>query len=154
MDEDGCPWALIMEDYFSRQPDVRVPDLHGDDVRTTPTLISFRNWLLEQIAATPDRTFVNATDGGILFGPGLRHAPLQEVLGDAPSIGQSVRERLAAAHRASAAARPSLRHDVDRLLSAATRKSPPLFTRWREFTLNTVTNEQIAASLAEGLPRL
>ena len=50
--DDGQTWEGLMEKYFSNQPDVRMPDWQGAETRTTPAMISFRNWLLEQAAAT------------------------------------------------------------------------------------------------------
>ena len=140
----GNTWEGLMEDYFRNQPDVRMPDWQGRDTRTTPALISFRNWLLEQTAATTDRSIVNATGGGILYGPGLRHASLHELLGASAPLAD-LRQRLASAHRRSASRAAALPGDVDDLLRAT--DTPALFARWREFTLNTVTDEQITAAL-------
>lgn len=142
----GYTMQQTMEYYFSQLPDVRIPDLRGVETRTTPAMLAFRSWLVEQSAAAHDRTIVNATGGGILYGPGLRQSTLHEMLDAAPPLGASVRERLAAAYRTSAAP-ISLRPDIERLLHAAARKSPPLFKQWREFTLNTVSNDQIVTAL-------
>jgi hypothetical protein len=142
----GYTMAQTMAHYFSQQPDVRMPDLNGEEVRTTPAMVAFRNWLLEQSAGATDRTVVNATGGGILYGKGVRQSTLHEALATTTSLGASVRERITAAYR-TAASPVSLRPDVDRLLQAATRKALPLFKGWREFTLNTVSDDQIAAAL-------
>jgi len=142
--DDGQTWDGLMENYFSNQPDVRMPDWQGIETRTTPAMMSFRNWLLEQTAATKDRSIVNATGGGILYGPGLRHGSLRELLG-ATVPSEDVRERLASAHRQSASRATSLQGDVDQLLRGGDNSA--LFTRWREFTLNTVTDEQITSAL-------
>ena len=142
--DDGQTWDGLMENYFSNQPDVRMPDWQGIETRTTPAMMSFRNWLLEQTAATKDRSIVNATGGGILYGPGLRHGSLRELLG-ATVPSEDVRERLASAHRQSASRATSLQGDVDQLLRGGDNSA--LLTRWREFTLNTVTDEQITSAL-------
>jgi len=143
----GFTLQQVLEDYFAKLPDVRVPSLRGDEVRTTPTLMAFRRWLLEQSAAAPDRTVVNATGNGILYGAGVRHSSLHDALSGAAPLGSRVRERLVAAHRASAASPISLQPDVDCLLDAKERQAPPLFKRWREFALDTVSEDQIAAAL-------
>jgi hypothetical protein len=143
----GSTREQVLANYFLQQPDARIPDLHGTDTRTTPAMLAFRSWLLEQSAATRDRTIVNATGGGTLYGPGVQQSTLNDALGTAPPLGELVRERLVAAHRASAASPVSLRPDVDRLLQASQRKAPPLFKGWREFSLNTVSDDQIATAL-------
>ncbi len=146
VDDHGNNWEWIMEDYFRNQPDVRMPDWQGAEIRTTPAMISFRNWLLEQTASTKDRSIFNATGGGILYGPGLRHASLGELLGASAPIA-AIRQRLASAHRQSASRGNSLQADVDQRLRA--QDTPGLFARWREFTLNTVTDEQISSALRD-----
>jgi hypothetical protein len=121
-----------------------MPDWQGVETRTTPALMSFRSWLLEQAASTTNRSIFNATGGGILYGPGVRHASLPELLTGSARL-PSVRERIAAAHRQAASRATSRRLDVDRLLRAT--DTPALFARWRDFTLNTVTDEQITSAL-------
>jgi len=142
----GFTLQQVMDNYFAQLPDVRIKDLHGAEVRTTPAMMAFRSWLLEHSAATRNRTIVNATGGGTLYGPGVRQSTLHDVLGGAPPLGGQVRERLVVAHRASAAP-VSLRGDVDRLLDAAARQSSSLFKGWREFTLDTVSDAQITKAL-------
>jgi hypothetical protein len=144
VDHHGNNWEWLMDDYFRNQPDVRMPDWQGAETRTTPTMISFRNWLLEQTASTKDRSIFNATGGGILYGPGLRHASLGELLGASAPLA-AIRQRLASAHRQSASRGKSLQGDVHQLLRG--NDTPALLARWREFTLNTVTDEQITSAL-------
>ena len=60
--------------------------------------------------------------------------------------------QLASAHRRSAAKTGSLRSDLDGLLQA--RERPALFERWRDFALNTITDEQITSALREARSRL
>ena len=141
--DQGSTWEGLAEDYFRNQPDIRMPDWKGAETRTTPAMISFRNWLLEQTAGTTDRSIFNATGGGILYGPGLRHASLHELLGASAPLA-AVRERLVSAHRQSASRSTSIQVDVEQLLRA---EEPELFARWREFTLNTVTDAQITSAL-------
>src|SRR4030095_7794936 len=78
-------------------------DLHGRSTISSPYLIAFRNWLVEQIAAAPaHHTFVNVSGAGLLYGPRIEQATVREALGGPPAIARaSLEDRLTAAHTAS-----------------------------------------------------
>jgi len=148
--DKGCTWEQLMTDYFSRQPEVWLDDVAGERVRTAPHLLSFRNWLVEEIART-SATCINATGGGILHGGSIRQSTLPAALanaGPAPAIRDVLRER----HAAHRAARDDARH-LQALLSRArtSRESVP-FARWQEATVSTVTAAEIAGALAIPAP--
>ena len=139
----GCTWQQLMDDYFSRQPDVRRTDVHGAEVRTAPQLVSFRDWLVEQMAAQPARRFVNATGGGILRGKGIEQSTLAAVLGDAPAI-PGMRERLQQAHAASSGRNAPLEKVLRRLATGpAAAAGSPLIRRWVDFTAGSVDPVQL-----------
>ncbi len=139
----GCTWQQLMNDYFSRQPDVRRTDMHGAEVRTAPQLVSFRDWLVEQMAAQPARRFVNATGGGILRGKGIEQSTLAAVFGDAPAVA-GVRERLQQAHAASSGKNAPLEKVLRRLATGpAAAAGSPLIQRWVDFTAGTVEPAQL-----------
>lgn len=144
--DKGCSWDLLMADYFSRQPEVWTDDITGARVRTAPHLVSFRNWLAEQMAGDSERTFINATGGGILQGTAIRQATLDEALGAfaaVPDVRARLRDRHAAGRLHSG--------DAARMedLLARTRRSPDAvpFERWRAFAAGTVSDDQIRTAL-------
>ena len=65
-------WRHTLE---SRQL-LEVPSVHGEDVLTAPHLVEVRDWLLARASET-SRRVVNATGGGILFGPGVDQVDLE-----------------------------------------------------------------------------
>ncbi len=136
----------LVADYFANRTTSWEPDLRGTPVRTAPQLLSFRNWLLDQMATPSDRRFVNATGGGLLYGPGVEQASLDEVLGEAP-VHHDLRTRLRAAHEAG---RGGATVAADGLRTLAEGDSPDrsaLLARWRALTLDTVESADILAAL-------
>src|SRR5262245_52233899 len=129
----GCTWQQLMDDYFTRQPEVWQADLHGQPTRTAPHLVSFRDWLVEQMTASSQTRFVNATGAGILHGASIQQSSLDEALEQSPARAD-LRERLAGCYRTSLTGR----HDAavaDALIARArtTRESLPV-ERWVSFT--------------------
>ena len=151
----GCTWEALVDDYFGRLADLRVPDLHGAPVLTTPHLVSFRDWLRQQIAADPSRRVVNATGAGIMHGPRLAQASLAEALEAAPSLGREVPDALRAAHAASLSRDHKLRPAVAGLVRHAKRpRAAQLVARWTEFAAGKVSAAQILDELSAVLPSL
>ncbi len=148
--DKGCSWELLMEDYFSRQPEVYRDDIHGAPARTAPNLVSFRDWLVERIASLTPTTVINATGGGILHGGRIQQASLEEALGGAPSQ-PGIRTTLREQHAASRAGRKDLA-PLNALLEKirSGRKSPPI-KRWTDFTAGTITESDILAALPASL---
>jgi hypothetical protein len=148
--DKGCTWEQLMADYFSRQPEVWIDDVHGQRVRTAPHLVSFRNWIVEETSRT-SAACINATGGGILCGGSLRQATLEDALagGAAPAdLRAIVRER----HASYRAQRDDARRlDALRTRARNSRETVP-FTRWLDATVSTVTAEQIAGALAIPAP--
>jgi hypothetical protein len=142
----GCTWEQLMDDYFKRHPELSYPDIHGRPTRTAPHLVSFRDWLIEQMSAPTQTRFVNATGAGILQGACIAQIDLAAALAAAPTHAD-IRERLADCYRKSRAGRrdPAI---VDALIARArtTRQSLPL-ERWVSFTAATVTEEAIVEAL-------
>jgi hypothetical protein len=94
-------WRRRLGDAATREPDV-----HGRPAVTAPHLIAFRNWVRSFVASAPTHDFANVTGGGILHGPGIRQATLDEMLGGAPDqIGISSRFAVAHAARTPASER-------------------------------------------------
>lgn len=149
----GWTFEQLVADYFANRATSWEPDLRGVPVRTAPQLLSFRNWLLDQMAAPSGRRFVNATGGGLLFGPGVEQGSLDEALGGAPVVAD-VSDRLRAAYEAGR--RP---HGVtaDRLREAAAGQSPDsaaLLDAWQAFTLDTTERTDVQAALLDAADRL
>lgn len=148
--DKGCSWERLMEDYFSRQPEVYRDDISGVRTRTAPNLVSFRDWLVERIGTLTTRTVINATGGGILHGSRIRQASLEEALGGAapqPAIRTALRDR----HAASVAPREALAPLNESLQKIrAGRKSAPI-KRWIDFTAGTVSESDILRALPGSL---
>ncbi len=144
----GCTWEQLVDDYFSRLADLKVPDVHGAPVLTTPHLVSFRDWLRQQIAADESRRVINATGAGIMHGPRLTQASLHEALDGAPLTDRHARAALTAAHAASITRDHRLWPAVAGLRKHGTRpQTTQLFARWIAFAAGKITAAQIRAEL-------
>ncbi len=144
----GCTWEQLLDDYFSRIADLRVPDLRGAPVLTTPHLVSFRDWLRQQVAADTSRRVINATGAGIMHGPRLAQASLHEALRSGPPLGRQVHDALMAAHTASITRGHRLWPSVSGLLRHSHRpRSTQLFTRWVNFAAGKVTTAHVRGAL-------
>ena len=131
--DHGCTWPQLMNEYFSRQSLVIAADLNGQAARTTPSLIAFRDALVEQAAAS-GRTVVNATGAGIFGGTGVALRSLDSVFGTRPAV-RDVAARLRRALGAGAMHPQPLRDE------------PGLSARFQEFTGGTLDASAIRAAL-------
>lgn len=149
----GWTFEQLVADYFANRTTSWETDLHGRPVRTAPQLLSFRNWLLDQVARPSATRYVNTTGGGMLYGPGLEQASLDEVLGPAP-VQSDLRARLRDAH-AAGLARPALEaSDLRALAAGQGPEAEGLLARWKAFTLDTVEVADIVAALETAASRL
>ena len=130
---------------LGRQPALYRDDIRGESTRTGPHLVSFRDWLVEQVNAASSGRFVNATGAGILHGRRLQQASLHDALGDAPPIGDlvpGIRARHAAFLGSSDEAR-----EIAALLERAKSAGAMPVDRWIKFAAETVTADQIRTTL-------
>ncbi|MCC7416243.1 MAG: DUF115 domain-containing protein [Acidobacteria bacterium] len=106
-------------------------DLHGAETPTTEVLRSYRNWLVAR-AAQCRRRIVNATANGILFGPGLEQAAMDEVLA---RHGGGVPRRPLPAARIAIDRTHDIRQRLRTLSTAIARgETPPPVGEWIAFT--------------------
>jgi hypothetical protein len=130
---------------------VEVEGIGGRPVRTTKTLLSFRDAVLSQAKDAHDREFVNATDAGILQGPGIGRATLASALGSRPALDdERIRRALGEAwdrgrHTAPAGVVAAARRDLASRLET-------LAVEWREFSSGTVDRPDILAAVAGERP--
>ncbi len=150
---NGWTFEQLVADYFANRTTSWEPDLHGTAVRTAPPLLSFRNWLLDQMAQPSPVRFVNATGGGLLYGPGVEQASLDDVLGGAP-VRNDLRRRLRDIHAAGRTQHRASVADLEGLATGDTPEAVELLARWRAFTLDTVETAEIAAALHVAASRL
>lgn len=68
---------------------VTLPGVSGEPVASSQPLQAFRDWLVAQ-ASRSGRRVVNATGGGILAGPAIEQATLEEVLGGRPALTRAL----------------------------------------------------------------
>jgi hypothetical protein len=144
--DKGCTWEALMEEYFGRQPALYCADIDGEKTRTGPHLVSFRDWLVEQMNGAPRGRFVNATGAGILHGGRIAQASLGDVLRDAPALRDVVR-----VIRECHAAYRNRSHDaraVEALrATTASGHTPVPIDRWIAFAAETLSAEQIRTAL-------
>jgi hypothetical protein len=141
----GSSYDAIWRHLVDRWPPMSAPDLRGRVTRTAAHLVSFRNWILERAGALPDRMIVNATDAGLLVGPGIAQQSAVATLADAPVLNRE------AAHQIIRGAHRRARRDQLRLLAATTdlltRESPAELPAWTAFSGGTVSRDAIHAAL-------
>jgi hypothetical protein len=68
----GMSLAQIWREDLDRKPLTPCDAVDGSRVQTTPTLLAFRDWLVEATSARPERSFLNLTGAGVLSGPRIR----------------------------------------------------------------------------------
>jgi hypothetical protein len=84
----GSSREQLWRTHVANSPPKKVPDLHGAETTSTPSLISVRDWLVARARRSGHRV-LNATGDGILFGDGIEQATLTEALalrGERPSL--------------------------------------------------------------------
>lgn len=146
----GDTWDNVWAYLVSQQPQQTMADLRGQPALTTPYLVAFRNWLVEQIAAAPQpRTFVNATGAGLLYGPRITQSTLTEVLASRPSLAPGmIGQRLAAAHHARTDPRLPLRAAAREAASSlGSAAISELEARWRRFTAGSLDSSRTSEIL-------
>ncbi len=151
----GDTWENVWKFLVSRQPQQTERDLHGASAITTPYLAAFRNWLVEQVNAAPgDRRFINTTGAGIMHGPRIEQASLQQTLGGLPRVSMSdVQETLRTSY--TAATRGQMRRAAARNAARAFEgASNPLATRWRQFTVGSLDVRQVLGVLNNAAEKL
>jgi len=134
------PWGTIRhyeELMMKGQPLITVADVNGQPVKTAARLVAFRDWIVEQTAATRDRTFINATGGGILQGGRITQMSIEVALATHAGAPIDVRSKLASLHRRGL-----------KTPKALTVPSAEVIARWIEFTAGTVDERAIRAALS------
>lgn len=133
------PWGTVRhyeELMMKGQPLITAPDINGAPVKTAARLMAFRDWIAEQTSVTHDRTFINATGGGILQGARITQMPIEVALAAHAGAPIDVRSKLTALHR--------------RGIKTAKKVTPPckeVIARWIEFTARTVDEDAIWSAL-------
>jgi hypothetical protein len=145
---DGSTVADIWRTRYGASASMRLSDFRGEPTQTTPSLVAFRDWLVEQCGQRADRRFVNATGAGILMGRGLEQGslataiPRRELAQDPFAVLHAARRRSGDASDRVEAATRALLQGLD---SAAL---PAAIAAWQEFAVGTVTTEAIRVVLA------
>lgn len=155
--EEGWAKAIELgyEQWFTWRSEIdargAVPttDLHGQPTRSSPSLQSFRDWLVEQTTRI-DRRFINVSDAGILAGGRIEQGRIADVLmsGREPHVRARLRKL---PRRSPSATRSLLTRVLDELEAAST---SGLVEAWSRFTLQPADAmaaqvAAIAASLRE-----
>jgi 6-hydroxymethylpterin diphosphokinase MptE-like protein len=146
--ERGWTVRQSMDAVIARSRVIEEPDIAGTPARTSSSLIAFRNWLTEQIALTPDRTFINATGAGILHGPRIAQRGLREAMGGT-TAARFAREELRRLHAPARSAPQDVRKAACGLIEGAV--GGDVFARWIRFTAGTVTAAEASIALARAV---
>ena len=151
----GVPLESHWRDVMALWPHVEEPDVNGAPTRTAAHLVTFRNWLVEQIAAEKGRTIINATGGGILHGPHLSQRSLSEVVASIPRRHASLRSQIRRRHRPEPgkALECATRALLKELSTSANSTSPAteeLLRTWEAFAEG-LSRDRIATALRMGL---
>jgi hypothetical protein len=149
--EAGDTWENVWSFLVSQQPRQTLADRHGAPAVTTPFLMAFRNWLVDEIGAAPQpRRFINATGAGLLHGPRIEQLSLDLALGDRPAISRAaIARRLSTAHQASTSARAPFDRAIREALAQLTGSaSSPLEDRWRRFSAGAFDRARLSGILA------
>ncbi len=147
----GTPLVEQWHEAVGQWKAVEETGVTGAPVRTAPHLVTFRDWLVEQIGRE-NRRIVNAGGAGILRGPGIEQmAPsgLERALdGLNAAAAHPFRERYERRDPGSAA-----RATRDLARSAAASSTPPaIVAEWRDFAPD-LTVEGVVDALAEAARR-
>jgi hypothetical protein len=132
---------------------VPVRDVHGESVLSSRSFLLFRDWLVAR-AAQSGRRVVNATGGGILYGPGIELAEFDTVpLDPIPGGSDGIRRQLAERWKTSTDVRRPARDRLAGALAGSTGPALPI-DRWLAFAEGRVTADELADALAEARSRL
>lgn len=141
----GATLDEVWRTLVDRWPETIATDLHGHQVRTAPHLLAFRDWMLDRIAARRDTRVVNATNAGLLVGPGVEQNSLCRAFATADPIDRALVQRvLRSAHQTGVGDLARLLDHVTGLLSGS---RDDTFAQWMQFSAGTVGYPAIEAAL-------
>ena len=148
----GVPLEQHWRDVMALWPHLEEPDINGAPTRTAAHLVTFRNWLAEQVAREKGRTIVNATGGGILHGPGVPQRSLADVVAAIRPRHGTLQSTISRRHspasgKALVCAATALLKELDSTTSPATEE---LLRTWEGFA-DDLTRDRIARALRIGL---
>lgn len=96
-------WGSSLEETWAARlaewPETFESGVAGVSVRTAPHLRSFRDWIVAEAGKATGRVIVNATEGGILVGDGIRQSTLVDALGSLPPLPSAIGQGITALHR-------------------------------------------------------
>jgi len=132
---------------------VTLDDLDGAPVQSSTILVAFRDWLAAQTARTKGRRHVNATDGGILAGPGLERHTLNTILDGVPvAAPRDVAGASSPQAHGPVANGTSLGNAVRSLLDTAAIPLPHPMPDWLKFASSRTTGVDLLTALADAFP--
>jgi hypothetical protein len=146
----GRSLRSLWRDTIAGRPHLEEAAIGGGRVLTAPHLVAFRDHLCSRIEADPSRRFVNATPGGILMGPRIELATIDEALKDCPPQAEApaARVRRLFQHEGpqQSLREQALRDAVKDLAAACqTSASVPTIHTWRNFGYLDADDQVIAA---------
>jgi hypothetical protein len=142
---EGQPIEQAWRPFLRVDDQIRVPDVRGAETMTTPSMQSFRDWLVGRVRRS-GRRVINATGAGIVLGEGIEQAALRDVLTtkrQVPSPSAFVRSAAASGSPAQIAQRL---WDVHRNVCRNAQATPPI-DRWREFCGDGFNLEKVGAAV-------
>lgn len=150
----GRSLRSLWRDSIAARPNLEEQAIDGSRVVTAPHLVAFRDHLRSRIEAEPSRRFVNATPGGILMGPRIELATIDEALKDCPPQSEPSAARVRRLFQRDGLQKSSreqaLRDAVKDLVDAyQPSASVPTIQTWRNFGYLDV-DDQVIAALCSG----
>lgn len=141
----GSTLDAIWETQVGKWPALAAPDIHGRPARTASHLVAFRDWIVEQSLAHPDRRIINGTGAGLLHGGRIEQGTIWDAVAGRLAID---REDF---HQAIRAAHLSARGNVGRTLAGVHEivraASHPERASWNRFTGGVVPDAAIDLAL-------
>jgi len=144
----GQSFDQICRQLVNRWPLTLEPDADGQSVRTAPHLVSFRNWMCQQVESAPRVRFINATPGGILHHAFIEQSNLTDALGRMSSLdGKALHQQIRDKHRSTLAGSERLFAGIDQIVASdgATEAGP--LAEWVEFAGRSIRPQTFVSAL-------
>jgi len=142
----GATLHQVWADVLAARAQTELPDVTGTTVATAPHLVEFRDWIVARAGDVGPGRIVNASGAGILHGPNVGQAALQDLLAASPEHAAAMRETL------DGVLKPMPDEGIAaRRRSAMWRAAESDRSAWKAFAGPAVTDEAIEAALSAGL---
>lgn len=146
---EGFTFDQICQQIVNRWPLTLEPDVDGRMERTAPHLVSFRNWMRQQIESAAETRFMHVTPGGILHHRFIEHCTVDEALGASPALDLKEADALIRVrHRATPSQSERLYLGIDAIVEGeASGEHARRLDEWSAFAGGTVRKDLLLTAL-------